>query len=600
MNQNNLTRLLSDCAETQEWTHQTRLWPRIMARLPQRRTKDPALRVNRALSAAALALIAMIVFVAVTPSGQALAQQVLGFFIKTSQPESIMPAQTLVPVVDPAQLKPEPIVVSKPSDCGTFLEPRCSIAEVETYTGLQLLSFDPLPQDLEFTGATYKEGTAYLVYRSLGGSLILQESARQDLHLKPWLVGENASIQQVLIGQTSGEYVQGAWWPSEDGQLWEGEANQHSLRWETENLRISLIAAGGKVYEPLKISRDELILLAASLTQVDSRLQLPDDQTDLDQLSAEAGFEIHLPQELIPGFYLAKTKYEPATGAVCSYYHWGASDDKAFVIGQMPGNLPASLFQNPQTVIDGQTLSRELFRADWEIPGAADNRGMYLDYVDNVAALCPEPGYYVNHGLTWSKDGISYGIFGLGSYFESYADFFLSKADMQSYAAQINAVPVPNEGFDPERFYNPKDAETILGEPLALPKQMLSDFNFAYIGMEGNSTVEGERPLALRTVFLGPVTAYGSTSSLQIEYISPSNLSMEEIEAWGAFDRVQVWGKDALIRSFCSAMPALEGVNFCRSDLYWLQDNHLNSIRIIGNQAYDHSLILQVAESMRK
>lgn len=597
MNKEKISQYLAQSADAQEWTHETRLWPRIAARLPEDRRGFANPGLNRALTAAALGFIALVLFVAITPAGKALAQEVLGFFNKAPQPVQQAPVQALVPLEPSAISTIAPLPAAQPAGCGTIFDPRCSVPEVEDKLGFQLLSFEPLPEGLSFAGATFQEDTAILIYRADGGSLILQESPRDDQTLKPWLVGEDASIHQVNVGNLPAEYVQGAWWPSEDGQVWEADARQHSLRWETDDLRLSLTAAAGKVYEPLQISRDELILLAATLTQVESWPPHPETARSIQELSAAHGFALRLPQDLPQGFYLSKTQYEPATGAVCAYYNWGPTDDKAFFIAQMPGALPAALFADMHTMIDGQSLSRAVSTVDWQLPGAA---AKYFDNRAEGALLCPEPHYYVGHGLAWTKDGISYGIFGLGSYFDSYADFFITQADLRSFAAQINGEPLPEPGFDPERFYSPKEAEALIGKPMPMPSRMLADFNFAYMGKEEDPTLPEPRALKLRTVFLGPVSGYEQISSLQIEQVAASEeLSLAEIEGWGGFEPATVWGEAALIRSICSPMAGLEGVNFCRLDLYWFNAGTMYSMRILGDREYDHAAVLQIAESMQ-
>ena len=46
-------------------------------------------------------------------------------------------------------------------------------------------------------------------------------------------------------------------------------------------------------------------------------------------------------------------------------------------------------------------------------------------------------------------------------------------------------------------------------------------------------------------------------------------------------------------------MAGLEGVNFCRLDLYWFNAGTMYSMRILGDREYDHAAVLQIAESMQ-
>lgn len=156
-----------------------------------------------------------------------------------------------------------------------------------------LAGFDPYQPtwtyELEFTGARFDPETKAVMQRyqhpdnEYVGFTLIQQQMAEDL-VDPWLdrsVGAGATVETVQIGDLTGQFVRGRWYPdgsvyltAEPGDTvtfeyeWEPYDPLRRLIWEQDGYLFELVSAWAFRATP---RRDELIAIASSL------VALPDD-----------------------------------------------------------------------------------------------------------------------------------------------------------------------------------------------------------------------------------------------------------------------------------------------------------------------------------
>ncbi|HEY5119522.1 MAG TPA: hypothetical protein VII90_08710, partial [Anaerolineales bacterium] len=162
-----------------------------------------------------------------------------------------------------------------------------TLAQVEEQAGFTLLKPTKLPEFLSFFGASYDADHKvaklfYPVDQNRFGyntdNLVLSEqlapagvdcdlcgfvigdfaAAEADYSYK--VVGADATIESVKIGDITGEYVEGAWYDDDNtGMKWHNDPYQKLLRWRANGTAFELSYFG------MEVAKDDLLAIAESL-----------------------------------------------------------------------------------------------------------------------------------------------------------------------------------------------------------------------------------------------------------------------------------------------------------------------------------------------
>ena len=162
-----------------------------------------------------------------------------------------------------------------------------TLAQVEEQAGFTLLKPTKLPEFLSFFGASYDADHKvaklfYPVDQNRFGyntdNLVLSEqlapagvdcdlcgfvigdfaAAEADYSYK--VVGADATIESVKIGDITGEYVEGAWYDDDNtGMKWHNDPYQKLLRWRASGTAFELSYFG------MEVAKDDLLAIAESL-----------------------------------------------------------------------------------------------------------------------------------------------------------------------------------------------------------------------------------------------------------------------------------------------------------------------------------------------
>lgn len=157
--------------------------------------------------------------------GNAWAQGLLQFFTHTGSDALPVQAFQLTPI--PESTSPDP---------GDINNANQTIAEIEQQAGYNVLEPGWLPGGISIVGATFEpeHHVARIFYRDVeGNALVVKEAPFQqsdDCELCG-KVGASAPVEEVQIGSTQGEYVEGVWKLTDNGPIWVPDPYLKTLRW---------------------------------------------------------------------------------------------------------------------------------------------------------------------------------------------------------------------------------------------------------------------------------------------------------------------------------------------------------------------------------
>ncbi len=344
------------------------LWPAIRARFEtsQKRThkgKNPmktSLTLNRrtlVAFASALAVILFALFLAFTPQGRALAQEIIHFFTRAESDS--LPLPTSTPLVWAAVTPGEPVPVPTfppaaafAADCGDYDRPRCTVAQIRGKVSFPVLELGTIPDGMQFIGSTGGPDGVILFYDNgihTFGLLLLERPWPGNAKPQLPVVGANAVVETVRIGDVSGEYVQGMWLPSIPHgdpfttptpgplyQTWYTYMGGQTLIWARDGVLFEIQTIDDDMDHSL--DKAGLIALAAGLTDKPvsgaitptrwTATPTPDitlfdgNAYDLTVAQAEAlaGFDVLEPKTLPQILFLAGASYEPEQSIVRILY----------------------------------------------------------------------------------------------------------------------------------------------------------------------------------------------------------------------------------------------------------------------------------------
>lgn len=217
------------------------------------RSTRQGLRLRFGLGMAA-SLIVVVFFL--TPQGQALAQEMLQFFTRAENNE--LPVQSF-------PLTPLPVSGTRTPNPASIIDANLEITEVELQAGYDVFEPSWIPSNLTFAGASIEDPIIVRIfyrYMDTNGLVFRQEPVpgAKDCELCN-MVGPEASVAEVAIGNTTGEYVEGVWKLTEQGPVWESDPYLKTMRWQMNGMAFELLYMG----PPDTLSMEDMIAIAESI-----------------------------------------------------------------------------------------------------------------------------------------------------------------------------------------------------------------------------------------------------------------------------------------------------------------------------------------------
>lgn len=261
MKNNLLNSFLKQRAEKIAPAAEINLWPSIQTRLSSHRSVLPlsigGFKMKRSfaiLLPIGLALLLAIGFIALTPTGQTLAQQFISLFNKA-------------PDIRPFD----------PDNGPPSITPVANLTEGEAMTGWHIYQPSWLPEGVALFEIEYRPATNR-VSQSFGYQKVIGMTAsyffigqRKSSFNELWPVGESSQIETVKIGDVTGEYVIGAWGGAKDHLEWEAIPNFQHIRWQKDGMYFSLeysifgVEPKDIYTNPYYMTKEQLIAVAASM-----------------------------------------------------------------------------------------------------------------------------------------------------------------------------------------------------------------------------------------------------------------------------------------------------------------------------------------------
>ena len=311
----------------------------------------------RRTALATLALAVAFSLLAFTPQGRALAQSLFRFF--TPAESDSLPAPTEQPLgwvevtpgaqsptITPAPTVPGPELSAT---CGDFQKPTCSVEQIRNLVAFTIKEPASLPADIYFSGATGDSDRIFLLYNSAdqsGGMAVIVEPWADSPEQTKWDVGVSAVIEQVQIGQTSGEYVRGSFsmQAGDENTVWDENAGVETLRWVDGGSyytmqyfsQNALLGKAGLTHLAENMTTDPVAKLPLPTVTDDEYAWDPKETYPLSIAEAEelAGFKLHLPTHLPAILSLVGAEYQPEPEIV-AVFHLGPYTDGLRVSQQL-------------------------------------------------------------------------------------------------------------------------------------------------------------------------------------------------------------------------------------------------------------------------
>lgn len=348
MDNKNIQSILQDALEEKIPSSQVELWPAVKAELVagkhligQQGEKMNTSRPRRILRAAfvTLTIVVLLALAFITPQGQAFAQSILQFFVRSGSDAIPVPTEEPVtwvdvtPNVPSATMTPLPAFAIFASDCGDFPNPTCTVEQIRSKVDFMVKELGKIPDGLYFVGATGGPDSITLSYyfEDLSGSL--------HITVERWagppstnIVGASAKVEQVQIGSLTGEYIKGIF-VFESGETvanWDPNFGIETLRWVDDGISYTMDYS----YPPTSLEKEGMAALAESMTTEpvakqpmpvateDPYLWDPSDTYNLSVSEAEqqAGFKLLLPARLPETLSLVGASYDSEHSIVEVFY----------------------------------------------------------------------------------------------------------------------------------------------------------------------------------------------------------------------------------------------------------------------------------------
>jgi hypothetical protein len=294
-------------------------------------------------------MVAAVIFF-LTPQGRGFAQQAMRFFthaksdtlpLPTGQP-SEPPHPTRTPAatrmaeltaVTPAGQAPavESYPTDTPAPQGTAGEAvwNLTIEQAQALAGFEVVVPVSLPSGYRLDNVIFNPGTGevaqfYEFYPYSAGEMFI---LGQRLSPPSEVIGQSATVEQLTLGDTPVEYVEGGWFgaPGSGAETWQADSIFHTFRWQAGEFYFSLVFMFDEsdTWSPAYWTRDGMRAMIEIVMGVRSAFPEQVNYNNLSsiaQAEAAAGFDLLAPAVLPEGFVFTRAVFEPDSGRVLLFY----------------------------------------------------------------------------------------------------------------------------------------------------------------------------------------------------------------------------------------------------------------------------------------
>ncbi len=294
---------------------------------------DLNMRFTRVLAMLLVFLVGTVFFL--TPQGQITAQNLFQLFrraesdvlpLPTGLPtEPILPTKTPVPtqvVGLEAVMTEEPSAFITPTpkekmEQGTITY-GLTISEAEELAKFAIRVPKTLPSGYRLTEVTFDSRTRavqqiykFSPYQS-GEMFVLHQEPSQPTDP----IGQSAEIDQIQVGDTMVEAVNGSWFSAAGSNQveWFNDGPFHTYRWQQDGFTFTLEFLVDDTFSPAYLTKDDMQAVVEMV--IGTRSELPEkvninNLASVEAVEQVAGFQLLAPTLLPEGFVLERAVYEP-------------------------------------------------------------------------------------------------------------------------------------------------------------------------------------------------------------------------------------------------------------------------------------------------
>ncbi len=543
-----------------------------------------------------------------TPPGRVLAHNILHFFSR-SEEEYTLPVASPVSMVAVTPGITQPTLTPTPISgfsavCEKNSNPICSLEQIRKMVDFPVKGLAELPAGFSFIGATGRPDQILLLYRRNDGqsSLVLIQEKFTKKNTQALKVSNETVVENVKIGSLDGEYVLGSWEgnPGEQELNWDPTFPQQTLRWQEEEVLITMFYTVNPDLTSNQMDKDYLLSLANKLTTSEILTFQPTATVqpgsiiyeNTDELERAAGFEIVEPAWLPEGYHLQQAKYLPEMQAVClEYSHPSDTEGNSLSIVEY-GVAPLP------TLAELSSIDPQYFETQMKtVGGAQENQGLFASNIQNQTKVCGN--LWQDQVLLVASDQGNFAIWARSVFWNSKNHDFLTPQQMIKVAESITGVKtISDDQLDPDYITSIADAERLAGFHIKLPTRLPEGVSFDHIQVENKGPVTTVQAYYQADFFVIVVNIIsGGSDTLDSLRNDPRN-PVDPDHPW--FDIVELRGTEGMISQglFDSGeFLKLENGGDGSASLVWFEDGMKYVIR--GFNAYPKDVWLDIAESMK-
>lgn len=311
-------------------------------------------RLGFAGISAAVILVMLGAFFALTPTGRATAQGILNFFIN-----------------QPANQRPEPIVVQHKSELPTLaptevspattptVEPQkivlddlafdVTVDQAEEMAGFTLAAADAMPTGYELGLVSYNRQTNGVTrlyfWEGKNGNAGIAFTQQTVAESEP--VGADAVVKSHQLGDVAVESVDGSWFQmlGSSSETWEKDSPVYSYRWQQDGFTFILQFIFNNDWDPGYLTEENRLKLVSLLVggESDAPERWNLNHLSLAEVKEVADFALLVPVQPLEGLVFDAAVYEKETPRMVFLYE----PDSA--------NIAMRIFEMPQTVSGSPT-----------------------------------------------------------------------------------------------------------------------------------------------------------------------------------------------------------------------------------------------------
>jgi len=300
---------------------------------------------TKRLVLSALIVIVVLTMALITPQGRAFAQNLLQFFVRADSNTLPVPTEKpvtsveLTPGIPHAPKTPQPARGVFSDQCGDFSTPTCTVEEIREKVNFTVKELSTIPEGMYFIGATGGPDSIFLLYEfenNSGGLTVDEERWTGKPAEGTSEVGASATVEEVRIGNLTGEYYRGSFWMRSGDSVttWDPNFQAETLRWIEAGISYTLRY---DFTTQMPLGKAGLVALAEHMsTEPVAKLPIPASATpesnesglkdifnlNISQAEELAGLKLVLPSRLPEFLSFLGAKYEPETKVVKVFYIW--------------------------------------------------------------------------------------------------------------------------------------------------------------------------------------------------------------------------------------------------------------------------------------